>query len=119
MTIQGTSGIDIGDSYMYGYETGTATVGTVTSGEISINKMTGVLTSEFSNIGAGVTNSFEVVNTRVSASSIVMMTVRDNGGCEPVVTKVEPAANSFFVDVENMAATACTSAFTLNFMVVN
>ena len=119
ITIQGTAGVDFGDSYAYGFETGTATVGTEVSGEIALNTMTGVLTSEFSNLGAGVTDSFEVVNTRVNAESIVIVTVRNDGGCEPFVMKVEPASNRFFVSVKNIAATACTSAFTLNFMVVN
>jgi len=119
VTIQGTGGVDFGDSYAYGFETGTATVGTEVSGEIAINTMTGVLTSEFSNLGAGVTNSFEVVNTRVNAASMVLVTVRDDGGCDPMVKKVRPEANRFFVSVKNMAATSCTSAFTLNFVVMN
>ncbi len=60
-----------------------------------------------------------MVNTRVNAASMVMVTVRKDGGCDPIVKKVEPAANRFFVSVKNIAATACTSAFTLNFVVMN
>ena len=117
LTLQGNAGIDMGDSHVYGFQKGTATVGSSIPGEIALHTMTGVLFSGIPDLGAGVVESFQVVNTKVTSASVVTLTVRGDGGCEPVVIKCLPAANTFYVKVKNMGESACTSSYSLSFAV--
>jgi hypothetical protein len=70
-------------------------------------------------LAASDTDTITLYNSRVSATSLVMVTPSAAGGCKPFVYEAAPASGYVTISVTNMAATACTSAYTLNFWVVN
>jgi uncharacterized membrane protein len=55
----------------------------------------------------------------VTANSIFIVNIGDNGGCEPVVIKAIPSSGRVSIQVKNIAASACTQPYTLQFMVIN
>jgi hypothetical protein len=119
ITLTGGSGISMGDSYVHGFEKGTGTVGASYPTEVYLNTMTGKIISEVIALGSGSTDEITLHNTRITASSIVMVTVGLSPGCQVMVYQTIPAANWVDISVKNVAASACTGAYTLNFMVVN
>eukprot|EP00985_Skeletonema_marinoi_P023146 scaffold15162_cov80-Skeletonema_marinoi.AAC.1 len=119
MTFSASNGISMGDSHIFGYEKGSETVGTVVPGELTINTMSGKITSESTNLAASATDTITLYNSRVGVSSLVMVTPSSDGGCEPFVYKAVPSSGYVTIGVKNMASSACTSAYTLSFWVVN
>ena len=109
----------MGDSNVSGYEKGSQTVGHIVPGELILNTMSGKIISESTDLAASDTDTITLYNSRVSASSLVMVTPSSGGGCKPFVHEAEPAPGYVTIKVTNMAATACTSAYTLSFWVVN
>jgi hypothetical protein len=119
MSFTATNGISMGDSNVSGFEKGSQTVGHIVPGELILNTMSGKITSESTDLAASDTDTITLYNSRVSASSLVMVTPSVDGGCEPFVYRAEPAPGYVTIKVKNMASTACTSAYTLSFWVVN
>eukprot|EP00986_Skeletonema_menzelii_P003929 scaffold1278_cov156-Skeletonema_menzelii.AAC.1 len=119
VTISASSGISFGDGHFFGVEKGSETVGTIVPGELTIDKMSGKITSESTNLAASGTDTIVLYNSRVSISSLVMVTPSADGGCKPFVYKAVPASGYVTIGVQNMASSACTSAYTLSFLVVN
>lgn len=119
MTLEATNGISMGDSNVYGYETGAGTVGDVISGRVTINAMAGKITSEDTSLSALDIDPIILYNDRVASTSLVIVTVSDSGGCQPVVYEALPSSGQVSVKVKNIAGTACTHAFILTFWVIN
>ena len=119
MTLEATNGISMGDSNVYGYETGNGTVGDVISGQVTINAMAGKITSEDTSLPASDIDPIILHNDRVTLTSLVVVTVSDSGGCQPVVYEAYPSFGQVAIKVKNIAETACTHAFTLIFWVIN
>ncbi len=70
----------MGDSNVSGFETRSGTVGAVVPSEVTLNKMAGKITSEMVNLAASATDEITLFNSRVTASSIVMVNPGGNGG---------------------------------------
>lgn len=119
MTLSASNGISLGDSNVFGFETGSGTVGVAVPSEVTLNKMAGKITSETVNLAASAKDEITLFNSRVTASSIVMVNPGGNGGCRPMVYTALPSLGSVDIRVMNMASTACTQAYTLNFIVIN
>ena len=119
MTFFASNGISMGDSNISGFEKGSESVGTIVPGELTLNTMSGKITSESTDLAASDVDSITLYNSRVSASSLVMVTPSADGGCQPFVYKAVPSSGYVTIGVKNMASTACTSAYTLSFWVVN
>lgn len=120
ITLEATNGISLGESNIYDFETGSSTVGGDNpSGEVEMHKMAGKITSEIANLAASDTDEINFYNNRVTANSIVIFTIGEDGGCEPVVLKASPSSGKVSIRVKNFAASACTQPYTLQFMVIN
>jgi hypothetical protein len=119
ITLSGGSGISMGDSYVYGFETGTGTVGASSPSEVELNKMAGSILSQTTNLGAGSIDTFTVYNNRVFPYSVVLLTIANSSGCTPVVQKVVPTAGQIEVQVINISSSACTASYKVNFLVVS
>jgi len=119
MSFTATNGISMGDSNVSGFEKGSQTVGHIVPGELILNTMSGKIISESTDLAASDTDTITLYNSRVSASSLVMVTPSSSGGCMPNVYEAEPAPGYVTIKVINAGSTACTSAYTLSFLVVN
>ena len=119
ITLSATSGISLGDSRVYGFEKGSGTVGDVISGRVTINAMSGKITSEDTALPAADIDPIILFNNQVTASSLVQVTTSDSGGCQPMVFEALPSSGQVDINVKNVAGSACTRAYTLSFWVVN
>jgi hypothetical protein len=115
LTLTGTTGISMGGSRVYNFETD-APAGSDTP---TVNKMTGKITSATANLAADTALDITVTNSRVSAASLVFVTMAD--GCTTVQFQyVTVSAGSFAASFKNTdASTACSAAFKFYFMVIN
>ena len=107
----------MGSSYVHSLETGT---GTVSGGAVTLNKMTGVITSATTNLAGTTSESFTVTNSRCFTTSVILARV-NTPGCSIVLTKVVPAGTdgSFLIPARNVEATACTGTYTVHYMIIN
>ena len=53
ITLTATNGVSLGDNYIYDFETSSGVVGSTTPDELITNSMSGVITSETSDLGSG------------------------------------------------------------------
>jgi hypothetical protein len=115
LTLTGTTGISMGASRVYNFETENPAA----SDTPTVNKMTGKVTSTTANVAAATTHDITVTNSRVSATSLVFITPA--GGCATVEFSYVTVTNGqFVVTSKNVDATnACTAAYSFFFMVIN
>merc|ERR1711871_1300919 len=114
LKLSATTAIDMDGSYIAGYEF--QNVGT---GRTS-NKQTGILQSASSALAAGSYETITLTNSRITASSAVLVSVQS--GCTDgmiVVTSVTPAAGSVAIIVSNLGVSACGSVYKLAWFVIN
>lgn len=106
-----------------GYATGAG--GTVTqitnrSTGVTLNKVTGQITTDATSLAAGAEATFTVTNSAVAATDVVVVCAasgQTSATSVPVVTAV--AAGSFDITLTNLnASTADTGAMVINFCVI-
>merc|ERR1719356_588557 len=90
ISLSATNGVSLGDSNLYGFESGTGTVGSYSSAQVILNKMAGTLTSELTDLAVDEVDNIYLYNNRVDVNSIVMVNISDQGGCQPVVLSAKP-----------------------------
>jgi hypothetical protein len=122
LTISGTSGVLFANSPLKGFEYGSATVTVAGSAmSVTVDKMTGKITSASTDLlGAGETDSITLTNSRITADSLVFVTVQE--GCTGgyvIVVEAAAAAGSATLVTYNAGASACTSTYVLHYLVVN
>lgn len=107
-----------------GYGTGaggTVTQTTSRATGVTLNKVTGTITTDTTSLAAGAEAEFTVTNSTVAATDVVVVSLASGntgvGTCVPVVTAV--GAGSFKICITNLhASTAETGACVLNFAVI-
>lgn len=110
----------------FGYKTGVGVGSTVTqatnrSTGVTINALSGTITTDATSLAAAAEATFVVTNSKVAATDVVVVAVK-SGGTTPgstwaSVTAV--AAGSFSITVSNLhASTADTAALVINFVVI-
>ena len=119
ITLTATNGISMGDSYVYDFETSSGVVGSTTPDELIIHSMSGVITSETSDLGSGSEDTFRLWNSRVYSTSMVFANIASSSDCVLMVSNLLTGTNYVDVTVYNSGGSACTSTYTLNFFVVN
>lgn len=94
---------------------------TAASGAATLNKATGVITSEAITTAAGATYTLTLANTKIAPASVVMASVAlTAAGGTPAVASVKPAAGSVVIIVQNIHATvAFGGAINIAFTVLN
>ena len=95
---------------------------TSTAAAATINKQTGLVTTEALTTAAGSTYTFTLTNSAINASSLVFVTVGKGTASagEPVVQFVTPAAGSAVILIRNVsAAAALNGTITIGFKVLN
>lgn len=105
---------------------GEATHGAVTqltnrSTGVTLNKLSGAITTDVTSLAVGAEATFTVTNTLVAVDSTVLLTLRTpsaTGFSQAFVSKLQ--AGSFDITVTNLHGTvADTSASVINFLVLN
>lgn len=82
--------------------------GTVTgsAGAATLNRQTGVITTESLTTAAGASFTETLTNSEVAAADMCFASVTTGGTGSPAVTKVTPAAGSLVIVVQNVHASA-------------
>lgn len=116
-----------GKSTGFGYKTGLGIGGTVTqitnrSTGVTLNALTGQITTDTTSLAAEASAKFTVTNSKVAAGDVVVASIASgaNGG-NTDVTVVAVAAGSFDLRVSNnnaAAGTAETGAIVINFAII-
>merc|ERR1711988_2090162 len=93
---------------------------TVDSGTADASALTGAITSSSSNMASGATETVTVSNTNVNTNSVIVASVRNpcTGGVV-VVTGTTPASDEFTLTTHNVGSSACSSSYTVSFVVLN
>ena len=86
---------------------------------IKVGLMSGVITSETSDLGSGSEDTFRLWNSRVYSTSMVFANIASSSDCVLMVSNLLTGTNYVDVTVYNSGGSACTSTYTLNFFVVN
>lgn len=88
-------------------DTGTKTA-TATTGAATLNKSSGVITSEALTTIAGATYVLTLTNSAIAAADMVFASVSFGTATtgSPAITSVKPAAGSVVITVQNVAAAA-------------
>ena len=100
-------------------DTGTKTA-TAASGAATLNKSSGVITSEAVTTAAGATYTLTLTNSKIAAADQVYASVNLGAGTGgmPTIASVTPAAGSVVIIVQNIHATvAFNAAIKIMFMV--
>jgi hypothetical protein len=105
-----------------GYATGaggTVTQATDRSTGVTLNKVTGAITTNNASLAAGAEVSFTVTNSAVAAADVVAVSITPGGTGTPFAYVSTTAAGSFQITLTNLhASTADTSADVISFVVV-
>lgn len=126
-TLLGNGFLARGLSAGIGYKTGVSVGGTVTqltnrTTGVTLNKLSGAITTNNASLAAEATADFVVTNSTVAIGDVVVVSVRSgsNGG-GTIVSVAAVAAGSFTIRVHNgnaAAGTAETGAIIINFAVI-
>lgn len=87
---------------------------------VTINKPTGVITTDDASLAAGEEATFTVNNTEVQANDVIVVSVQDKGATGLVVAYVsDVVAGSFDITLTNLdGATASTDAVVINYAII-
>ena len=117
MTLSAATAVDFSSSFVKGFSTGTAAV---SGSDATVNQQAGVITSATTDLAAGSSDTFTLTNSYISSTSLVFVTVKETcTGGYVVVTEAAPDAGSANVVVYNAGTAACSTAYTLHFLVIN
>ena len=114
----GTNGVNFDSSYVYGFEYGSATV---SSSAVTLNTMTGSITSDSSAlVASGGSQTITLTNSRITTTSMVFVNMKTTcTGGYIVVLSADPGSGSATIVVYNAGQNACGDAYTLGFVVIN
>lgn len=105
-----------------GYSTGAGgavTQITSSSTGVTLNKITGQITTVALTTAAGAEEQFTVTDSAVAATDVVMLTTTYAGAGTPIVYCSKVAAGSFQITISNLhTSAALNAAMTLNFVVL-
>jgi hypothetical protein len=119
ITLSATTSISFDSVLLLGISTGT---GTVSGSAVTINKMTGQITSSSTTLAAGSSESFTLTNSQItSADSIMIANVLSpcTTGWVIVTKAAVSAAGSAVITVYNVGTAACASTYVIGFLVLN
>jgi hypothetical protein len=116
----------VGGTTGFGYKTGKGVGGTVTqitdrSTGVTINKLSGTITTDATSLATGAEATFVVTNSKVAATDVVVVSLK-SGTTTPgstLVSVTAVAAGSFSITLANLhASVADTAAAVINFAVI-
>lgn len=87
---------------------------------VTLNKPTGVITTDDASLAAGAEATFTVNNSQVEANDVVVISVQDKGATGLVTAHVsDVAAGSFDITLTNLdGSTASTDAVVINYAII-
>ena len=110
---------------LLGYITGKDFGGTVTQATsrataVTLNKVTGAITTDAASLAAASEVTFVVNNSKVLATDVIVLSLQDAGASGTVQAHISDVADgSFSITLTNLhAATASTHAAVINFAVI-
>ena len=119
MTLTGPDGVDVMQSFVSGWLSGSGTVGTVTDNEITLNTMVGDITSQSTTLAAGSTDTVTLKNSYLTDRSLIFITVQSP--CTTgyvVVVQAVATGGSATITIYNAGASACSTSYKLHFLVI-
>merc|ERR1711988_723706 len=115
LTSSSPTGIDFNSQFLTGYEYSSSTV---SGSAVTVNAMTGLITSATSTLAAGSTETLTLTNSRITSTAVVLMNVQTRCSSGYIyVVGVTPSSGTASIVVANLASSACTSTYTLGFFV--
>lgn len=118
LTSSGATGAGIGYATGAG---GTVTQATSVTTGVTLNKLSGQITTFSQTAAAGVDVSFTLTNSTIAAGDVVVVATKSYGGTAdgiPVASVVATAAGSCVINIRNTGAVALDDVVVLNFAVV-
>ena len=116
----GSNGVTFDSSYVYGFEYDS---GTVSSSAVTLNTMTGKITSDSSDlVPSGSSQTITLTNSRIVTTSLVFVNVKTTctgGHIVAVSSNPGGSGGSATIVVYNAGQGACTNAYSLSFVVIN
>ena len=107
-----------------GYATGVGSGGSVTqltslTTGVTINNLTGVITTATASFGAGIQQTFTVTNNTVAVTDTVIVCFRNQNWTQPVWLWVNHVQNGRFdISMFNLGAASNSAASSINFVVI-
>lgn len=105
-----------------GIDTGTKTAtssGTGATGTVTLNKLSGVITTPSLTTAAGATHTLTVTDSAIEAGDLVFASVGTAGTGTPAVASVVVSAGQVIIVVQNIHASAAfNNTLVLNFLVI-
>lgn len=105
----------------FGYGTGAGgmvTQATSKSTTVTLNKPTGQITMNNATLNSGATVSFQVLNSLVAASDIVLLTHTSAGAHTSYNIWPYAASGSFYIAVQNISGSNLSDALVINFAII-
>lgn len=102
-------------------ETGTATAtGSGTSGTATINKLSGIVTTNSMSVSSGGTYVLTLTNSKIAATDHVFASLQQNSltGSVPVIPYVNPASGSADIIIYNVGSGTLSGAGKIHFYIV-
>ena len=119
LTLTGSAIITAGLEISGGNLTMDGGTGTCSSDAVTINKPTGVITTESKSTAAAGNYVITLTNSVIEAADVVLVQPTNGGAGEAVVTNVTPGSGSCTIEVTNLHASAAfDSAHKLMFLVI-
>jgi len=82
---------------------------------ICIHAISGIITSETSDLGSGSEDTFRLWNSRVNLTSMVFTNIASSSDCVLMLSNLHTGTNYVDVTLYNSAGSACTSTYALNY----
>lgn len=98
---------------------GTVSQATSITTGVTLNKLTGQITTQAASTAAAAEDTFTVTNSQVTAKDVVVLSTTYAGAGTPVVYCSKVAAGSFNITISNLhASAALDAALVINFVVL-
>lgn len=98
---------------------GTVSQATSITTGVTLNKLTGQITTQAASTAAAAEDTFTVTNSQVTAKDVVVLSTTYAGGGTPIVYCSKVAAGSFNITISNLHdSAALDAALVINFVVL-
>ena len=101
------------------YDTANVTQLTSTTTDVTVNAHNGIITTVSSILSQGQADTFDVLNSTVTAGSKVLLSVEYAGAGTPIVSVVSITAGSFTVKVYNVDSATLDDVVKIHYIILN
>ena len=107
-----------GCGYLLAGQGGTVTQASSKGTTVVLNKKCGAITMNAAALGAGVVASFELTNSTIAATDVLVLNHSGTGTVGAYLLNVQPAGGSAIINVTNITSGSLSEAIVITFAVV-